>query len=100
MKMTGIIDEFGIDCFISLEGHLKEALLFFIRSKLARNEVFFCIDLTDKEVNRINNLVSSHEVKLFNEAGIIIVEKKNTIDKGNAKTGKLARRFYELRERL
>jgi len=100
MKMTGIIDEFGIESFISLEGHLKEAFLFFIRSKLARNAIFFCIDFTDEEINRINNLVESHDVKLFNDAGITVIEKINSLNKGNAKIEKLLRRFYDLRRRF
>ena len=95
-----MIDEFGIKNCISLEGHLKEALLFFIRSKLARNEVFFCIDLTDREINRIKNLVESHDVKLFNKAGIFIIEKLNSQNKGNKKINRLLSRFNELKERF
>lgn len=102
MKMIGIIDEFGIDSFIPLEGHYKEALLFIIRSKinLQRNAVFFCIDYTEKEVNKINNLVSSHEVKSYNDAGVAIIEKINLLNKGNAKTDNLLNRFYKLKERF
>ena len=43
----GIIDEFGIDSFMTLEGNYKQAFLFFSRSKFQRNAVFFCIDFTD-----------------------------------------------------
>lgn len=100
--MIGIIDEFGIDSFIPLESNLKEAFFFIIRSKLnlQRNTVFFCIDFTDNEINRIRNLVESHEVKLFNQAGIFIIEKINSLNKDNAKIDKLLNRFYEFRERF
>lgn len=102
MKMIGIIDEFGIESFIPLEGHYKEAFLFIIRSKvnLQRNAVFFYLDFIDKEINKIKNLIESHSVKSFNEAGIIIIEKLNSLNKASTKTDKLLNRFYKLRKRL
>ena len=102
MKMIGIIDEFGIDSFMTLEGHLKEAFLFIIRSKLnlQRSVVFFCLDFTDREINKIRNLAESHEVKSFNEAGIFVIEKINLQNNGNIKTDRLIKRFYELRDRF
>ena len=100
MKMIGIIDEFGIESFIPLERHLKEAFFFIIRSKFQKNAVFFFIDFTEKEVTKINNLVSSHEVKSYNEAGIFIIEKLSSQNKTSIKTERLLNRFYELRERF
>lgn len=98
--MIGIIDEFGIENFIPLEGNLKQAFIFFIRSKFQRNAVFFCLDFMEKEINKIRNLAESHEVKSFNDAGIIIIKKINFLNKSNAKTNKLLSRFYELRARF
>ncbi|MCL5772314.1 MAG: hypothetical protein M1479_08580 [Actinobacteria bacterium] len=74
MKMIGIVDEFGIDSFMPLEDNYKQAFIFFIRSKLSLNRsvTFFCLDFTEKEISKINNIVSSHEVKQYNEAGIMI----------------------------
>lgn len=102
MKMIGIIDEFGIESFMPFEGNYKQAFIFFIRSKLniQKNVIFFCIDFTDKEINKIKNLVESHEVKSFNEAGIIIIEKLISQNKASNKTNKLLNRFYKLRERF
>lgn len=98
MKMIGIIDDFGIESFMPLEGNSNQALMLIIRAKVNfhRNEIFYCLDLTDKEINRINHLVGSHEVKSFNEAGIIILKKLSK----NAKIEKLLDRFYKLRERI
>jgi len=39
-------------------------------------------------------------VKLYNEAGIIIIEKINSLNKGNSKIDKLLNRFYKLRDRF
>lgn len=102
MKMIGIIDEYGIENFIPLVGNYKRAFLFFIKSKIniQGNVVFFCLDFTGKEINKINNFVLSREVKSFNEAGIIIAEKINSLNKTSAKTNKLLARFYKLRENL
>jgi len=61
---------------------------------------FFCLDFTDKEIIKINNLVSTRDVKLYNEAGIIIIEKINSLNKGNSKIDKLLNRFYKLRDRF
>lgn len=101
MKIIGIVDEFGIESFAPLEGNLKQAFIFFIRSKLNLNRIaiFYCLEFTDKEINKINNLIQSHDVKSYDEAGIIILEKLNSI-KSTAKTKKLLNRFYKLRERL
>lgn len=98
--MIGIIDEFGIENFMPLDGHLKEAFLFFIRAKinLQRNAVFFCLDFTDKEINKINNLVMSRKVKSYNEAGIIVLEKLNSLNRNSIKIIKLLNRFYKLRK--
>lgn len=100
MKMIGIIDEYGIESFIPLESNYKQAFLFFIRAKinLTRNAIFFCLDFTGKEINKINNLVLSHKVKSFNEAGIIIIEKINSLNKGSSRINKLLKRFYKLRK--
>lgn len=102
MKMIGIIDEFGIESFMPLEGHLKEAFFFIIRSKLniQKNVIFFCLDFTEKEINKIRNLTESHEVKLFNEAGIIVIGKLDSQNKASTKTDKLLSRFYQLRARF
>lgn len=102
MKMIGIIDEYGIENFIPLEGNYRQSFLFFIRAKinLQGNAIFFCLDFTGKEINKINNLVLSHEVKSFNEAGIIIAEKINSLNKTSVKINKLLTRFYKLREKL
>lgn len=100
--MIGIIDEFGIESFIPSQGNLKQALLLIIRSKLNfyRITIFFYLDFTDKEINKIQHLVRSQEVRSYNEAGIIILEKLNSLNKVKAKTDKLLRRFYMLRDRL
>lgn len=100
MKMIGIIDEFGIDSFVPLEGNYKQAFIFFIKSKFKRNAVFFCLDFTDKEINKIRNLVESHEVKSFNDAGIFVIEKLILLNNASTKTKNLLNRFYRLRERF
>lgn len=103
MKMIGIVDEFGIESFISFEGHYKEAISFIIRSKIniQRTALFFCLDFTDDEIDNIKRLASSREVKSFNEAGITILEKLNSIvGTDNANISKLLKRFYELRNRI
>ena len=99
MKMIGIVDALGIESFIPLEGHYNEAFLFIIRSKvnLQRSAVFYCLDFTDKEVNKVKNLVESHVVKSYNEAGIIIIEKLISSNMASTKTTKLLNRFYKLR---
>lgn len=98
MKMIGIVDEFGIESFMPLQGNLYQAFLLIIRSKInfQRNTLFYCLDFTDREINRIQHLIGSREVKSYNEAGIIIAEK---LDKSTKKE-KLLNRFYRLRERL
>jgi len=99
MKMIGIVDEFGVESFIPFE--TRQAFLLMLRAKLnlQRIAVFYYLDFTDKEINKINHLISSHEVKSYNEAGIIVLEKLNSI-KSITKTNKLLNRFYKLRERL
>lgn len=100
MKMIGMIDEYGVENFITLESNYRQAFLFFIRSKIniQRNVVFFCLDFTDKEINKIKNLVMSRKVQSFNEAGIIILEKINSSNKASIKINKLLNRFYKLRD--
>ena len=99
MKMIGIVDEFGIESFIQFDA--RQSFLLMLRAKLnqQRTVIFYCLDFTDKEINKINNLISSHEVKSYNEAGIIVLEKLISI-KSTTKTNKLLNRFYKLRERL
>ena len=100
MKMIGIVDEFGIESFIPLEGHYKEVFLFIIRCKinLQRNAVFFCLDFTDEEIDKINNLIEAYTVQAFIEAGMIVTEKLDSINKSNhTETNKMLNRIYKLR---
>lgn len=101
MKMIGIVDEFGVESFMPLEGNLKQVLLLNIRSKVnfQRNAIFFCLDFTEKEVIKMNSLIESSKVKSFNEAGIMIVEKIN-FQCSIRQTEKLLGRFYKLRNRI
>lgn len=99
MKMIGIIDEFGIESFTPFDA--GQSFLLMLRAKLnqQRTAVFYCLEFTDKEINKINHLISSNDVRAYNEASIIIVEKLNSI-KQTANIKKLLNRFYELKERL
>jgi len=100
MKMIGIIDELGVESFIPFD--VRQAFLLMLRAKLnqQRTAIFYCLDFTDKEINKIFNLIESREVKSYNEAGIIALEKLNSQNKASTKTNKLLNRFYKLRERL
>ena len=98
--MIGIVDALGIESFIPLEGHYREAFLFRLRSKFnpQRNAVFFCLDFTDEEIDKINNLIETYEVKSFIKAGIIVTEKLDTINKtSHTQTNKMLNRIYKLR---
>ena len=100
MKMIGIVDALGIDSFIPLEGHYRETFLFRLRSKFntQRNAVFFCLDFTDEEIDKINNLIETYEVKSFIEAGIRVTEKLDSINKtSHTETNKMLNRIYKLR---
>ena len=98
--MIGIVDALGIESFVPLEGHQREAFLFRLRSKVnpQRNAVFFCLDFTDEEIDKINNLIESYEVQSFIEAGIIVTEKLDAINKtSHTQTNKMLNRIYKLR---
>jgi len=100
MKMIGIVDALGIESFIPLEGHQKEAFLFSLRSKAnqQRNAVYFCLNLTDEEIEKINNLIETKTEQSFVEAGIIITEKLDSINKTfHTETNKKLHEIYKLR---
>jgi len=100
MKMIGIVDALGIESFIPLEGHYREAFLFKIRAKAnpQRNAVFFCLDFTDEEIDKINNLIESYTMQSFIEAGIIVTEKLDSINKTfHTQTNKKLYKIYKIR---
>jgi hypothetical protein len=101
MKMIGIVDALGIESFIPLEGHQREVFIFNLRSKAnqQRNAINYCLDFTDGEIEKINNLLKEKTEQSFVEAGIIVTEKLDSINKTNhARTDKLLKRFYKLSE--
>ena len=54
MKMIGIVDALGIESFIPLESHQREAFMFSLRSKAnhQRNAVSFVLTLHMKKLIR------------------------------------------------
>lgn len=100
MKMIGIVDALGIESFISLEGHQREAFMFSLRSKAnqQRNAVSFCLNLTGEEIKKINSLIETKTEQSFIEAGIIITEKLDSLNKtSHTKTNKKLYEIYRLR---
>ena len=100
MKMIGIVDALGIESFITLEGHHREAIIFNLRSKAnqQRNAVNYCLDFTDEEIEKINNLIETKTEKSFVDAGIIVTEKLDSMNKtNNTETNKKLHEIYKLR---
>jgi len=83
MKMIGIVDSLGLESFITLDGHKREAFMFSLRSKVnqQRNAISFCLDFTDEEIDKINSLIKVKTEESFIEAGIIVTEKLDSINK-------------------
>jgi hypothetical protein len=100
MKMIGIVDALGIESFIPLEDHQKEAFMFSLRSKAnnQRNAISYCLNFTDEEIEKINSLLKEKTEQSFVEAGIIITEKLDSINKTfHTETNKNIYRIYKLR---
>ena len=100
MKMIGIVDALGIESFISLEGHQREAFMFSLRSKAnqQRNAISFCLDFTGEEIEKINSLIETKTEQSFVEAGIIVTEKLDPINKTfHTETNKKLYEIYKLR---
>lgn len=98
--MIGIVDALGIESFISLVGHQREAFIFSLRSKAnqQRNAVSFCLDFTGEEIEKINSLIEAKTEQSFVEVGIIITEKLDSINKTfHTKTNKKLYEIYNLR---
>src|SRR5680860_1198107 len=83
MKMIGIVDAFGLESFIPLEGNQRKAFMFNMRSKAnqQRNAINYFLDFTDEEIEKINNLIKTKTEQAFIEAGIIVTEKLDSINK-------------------
>ena len=100
MKMIGIVDALGIESFIQLEGHQREAFIFSLRSKAnqQRNAISFCLDFTDEEIEKVNNLIKAKTEQSFIEAGMIVTEKLDSINKTlHTETNKNLYKIYKLR---
>ena len=98
--MIGIVDALGIDSFIPLEGHHREAFLFRLRAKFnpQRNAVFFCLDFTGEEIAKINSLIETYEVESFIKAGEIVTGKLDAIYKtSHTQTNKMFNNIYKNR---
>ena len=94
--MIGIVDALGIESFITLNGHQREAFIFSLRSKanLQRNAINYCLDFTDEEIDKINNLIEAKTEKSFIEAGTIVTEKLDSLKK--AKHTETNKKLYEI----
>jgi hypothetical protein len=98
--MIGIVDALGIESFIPLEGHQKEAFLFSLRSKAnqQRNAISYCLNFTDEEIEKINNLINTKTEQSFVEAGMVVTEKIDSINKTfHTITNKNLYKIYKLR---
>lgn len=96
MKMIGIVDALGIESFITLDGHPREAFMFSLRSKanLQRNAINYCLDFTDEEIDKINNLIEAKTEKSFIEAGTIVTEKFDSLN--NTSYTEINKKLYEI----
>ena len=100
MKMIGIVDALGLESFIPLEGNQREAFMFNMRSKAnkQRNAVSFCLDFTGEEIEKISSLIEAKTEQSFIEAGIIVTEKLDSINKTlHTETNKKLYEIYNLR---
>jgi len=100
MKMIGIVDALGIESFIPLECHQREAFIFSLRAKAnqQRNAISFCLDFADKEIEKINSLIGTKTEQSFVEAGMIVTEKLDSINKTfHTETNKKLYEIYKLR---
>ena len=98
--MIGIVDALGIESFIPLEGHQREAFIFSLRSKAnqQRNAINYCLDFTDEEIKKINNLIEVKTEQSFVEAGVIVTEKLDSLNRTfHTKANKKLYEIYKLR---
>ena len=98
--MIGIVDALGIESFIPLEGHQRETFIFNLRAKAnqQRNAISFCLGFTGEEIKKINNLIKIETEQSFVEAGIIVTEKLDSLNKtSHTKTNKKLYEIYKLR---
>ena len=74
--------------------------MFSLRSKAnqQRNAVSFCLDFTGEEIEKINNLINAKTEQSFVEAGIIVTEKLDSINKTfHTEKNKKLYEIYKLR---
>ena len=98
--MIGIIDALGIESFITFKGNENQAFIFKLRAKAnpQRNAIYYCLDFTDNEIEKINNLIYSREKQAFIEAGTIVTKKLDSLNKiFHTETNKKLHEIYKLR---
>jgi len=103
MKMIGIVDALGIESFITFKGNENQAFIFKLRAKAnpQRNAIYYCLDFTDEEIEKINNLLKEKTEQSFVETGMIVTEKLDSLNKTSyTKTNKELYKIYKLRRYL